>query len=58
LRKQDPVSPSSIGVSVRPYEVIVAVTDGTKVGIARANELLLFGKRKTAQELLECGFYK
>ncbi|KAF9792343.1 ClpP/crotonase [Thelephora terrestris] len=28
-----------------------------RVGIARANELLLFGKRKTAQELLECGFY-
>jgi enoyl-CoA hydratase/carnithine racemase len=28
------------------------------VGIAKANELLLFGKKKTAQELLECGFYK
>lgn len=28
------------------------------VGIAKANELLIFGKRKTAQELLECGFYK
>jgi len=28
------------------------------VGIAKANELLMFGKRKTAQELLECGFYK
>ena len=28
------------------------------VGIAKANELLIFGKRKTAQELLGCGFYK
>ena len=28
------------------------------VGVAKANELLIFGKRKTAQELLECGFYK
>jgi len=28
-----------------------------RIGIAKANELLLFGKRKTAQELLECGFY-
>ena len=28
------------------------------VGIAKANELLIFGKRKTARELLECGFYK
>jgi len=28
-----------------------------RIGIAKANELLLLGKRKTARELLECGFY-
>jgi len=28
-----------------------------RVGLAVTNELLIFGKRKTAQELLECGFY-
>jgi len=28
-----------------------------RIGVAKANELLIFGKRKTAQELLECGFY-
>jgi len=28
-----------------------------RIGIAKANELLIFGKRKTAQELLEHGFY-
>ena len=28
------------------------------VGVAKANELLIFGKKKTAQELLEWGFYK
>jgi hypothetical protein len=28
------------------------------VGVAKANEVLLWGKKKDAQELLECGFVK
>lgn len=28
------------------------------VGVAKANEALIFGRKKEAQELLECGFYK
>lgn len=28
------------------------------VGIGLANEVLIWGKRKTAQELLDCGFIK
>lgn len=30
----------------------------TVVGLGRANEVLIWGKRKTAQELLDCGFIK
>lgn len=28
------------------------------MGLAKANEILLWGKKKDAQELLECGFIK
>lgn len=28
------------------------------VGVAKANEVLMFGKKLTAQELLDCGFAK
>lgn len=28
------------------------------VGAAKANEVLIWGKKKEAQELLECGFIK
>lgn len=28
------------------------------VGLAKANEVLMFNKKKDAQELLECGFFK
>jgi hypothetical protein len=28
------------------------------VGVAKANEMLIWGKKKEAQELLDCGFIK
>ena len=31
---------------------------GIVVGVAKANEVLMFGKKMTAQELLDCGFVK
>lgn len=32
--------------------------DKCPVGIAKANEMLIWGKKKEAQELLDCGFLK
>lgn len=32
--------------------------DKRLVGIAKANEMLIWGKKKEAQELLDCGFLK
>ena len=57
MRKQDRVYPSSTGVSIRVAQLTPTLTMQV-VGVAKANELLIFGKRKTARELLECGFYK
>ncbi|KAI0748019.1 ClpP/crotonase [Daedaleopsis nitida] len=34
-----------------------SVTFRSKIGAAKANEMLIWGKKKEAQELLECGFY-
>ena len=36
------------------YRLIIAVA----VGAAKANEVLIWGKKKEAQELFECGFIK
>lgn len=33
-----------------------SVTFRNRMGVAKANEVLIFGKKKEAQELLECGF--
>lgn len=33
-----------------------SVTFRNRMGAAKANEVLIFGKKKEAQELLECGF--
>ncbi|EGN93230.1 hypothetical protein SERLA73DRAFT_64232 [Serpula lacrymans var. lacrymans S7.3] len=33
-----------------------SVTFVNRMGVAKANEVLIWGKKKTAQELLECGF--
>jgi hypothetical protein len=57
LRKPGRAFPLLIGVSICPTRLAVILMIRV-VGVAKTNELLLFGKRKTAQEMLECGFYK
>lgn len=34
------------------------IHQSSSVGLAKANEVLMFNKKKNAQELLECGFIK
>jgi len=34
-----------------------SVSFGRRMGLAKANEVLIWGKKKEAKELLECGFY-
>jgi hypothetical protein len=54
------VSPSLIEVSPKCEWTWMTKANGfcTSVGIAKANEVLIWSKRKTAHELLECGFLK
>lgn len=35
-----------------------SVTFVNRMGLAKANEVLIWGKKKEAQELYECGFIK
>lgn len=51
-------SVSFVNRSECPYITTHDNSNSGTVGLAKTNELLLFGKRKTAQELLMCGFYK
>ncbi|OCH95509.1 ClpP/crotonase [Obba rivulosa] len=46
-----------------PFTFIGIITEGgssttfaKRMGVAKANEVLIFGKKQTAQELLDCGF--
>ncbi|EMD38506.1 hypothetical protein CERSUDRAFT_82780 [Gelatoporia subvermispora B] len=46
-----------------PFTFIGIITEGgssatftKRMGVAKANEVLIFGKKQTAQDLLECGF--
>jgi Delta3-Delta2-enoyl-CoA isomerase len=45
------VAESSSG---KPFQMVLNLS----VGLAKANEVLLWGKKKRAQELLDCGFIK
>ncbi|KAK0228493.1 ClpP/crotonase-like domain-containing protein [Armillaria fumosa] len=60
LRKEVPVLPSQIGVSLMgdsaPYFPTSHVEIPSTVGVAKANEALLWGKKQTAEELVRCGF--
>lgn len=58
------LSPKEVLVQASPIEVsqhdngIHHSFDKHLVGIAKANEMLIWGKKKEAQELLDCGFLK
>jgi len=58
------LSPKGVLVQASPIEVsqhdsgIQYSFDKRLVGIAKANEMLIWGKKKEAQELLDCGFLK
>lgn len=58
------LSPKGVLAQASPIEVsqhdngIYHSSDKRLVGIAKANEMLIWGKKKEAQELLDCGFLK
>lgn len=58
------LSPKEVLVRVSPIEVSLHDSgnhhsfDKRLVGVAKANEMLIWGKKKEAQELLDCGFLK